>query len=659
MIIDTITLHDFGIYAGRNEIILTPVSKDQPVTLFYGLNGAGKTTILEALQIILFGRAARCLKDEKYNDYILKRINKKSRYNQAALKLTFRVREQGKEIVYEVERLWTKLGQDVKEKLEVIRDGYRKKSLADDWEQGVNSILPSEISHFFFFDGEKIEDYASPEGARGLISSGLYKLLGLDIIEQLQSDLKVIEKKRQSNALPNNTRAEIEKLDNELSEAQDDLDRVVEEKAALQSRKIDVLERELKVLDDSFQRLGGRSAEQKQEIDEKLTTIKARLNVVDSNLLGLASGILPLSFVPDLLDDIEGFCKGIDHETTVRKTGLLLEARDAAMLEKVDEIFQVANYSDPRLVKLRKFLFEDHKKRFDVKPSKQPYYPCPELAQMNIDSVRNQIKNDQSKVQPIIEQLDEAQDHHDAAKSAQMSIVADNNLFEILGNRERTQEELKTANITLGSLTKELESAQKKVDRFKENRNTEWQKGVEIDITNKETLQYLKRMGEGRGILDKFHAAILKKNIERIESLVLESYWMLLHKENLVKRIKINSDTFNISLIDYDEKEIRADQLSAGERQLLAISLLWAMARASSKTSPVAVDTPLGRLDSKHRMTLVKHYFGQVSHQVFLFSTDEEIVGEYFDELKPSISRIYRLNYDDKDGGTNITEDKL
>ena len=652
MIIDKITLHDFGIYAGINEILLTPVSKERPVTLFYGLNGAGKTTILEALQIILFGRTAKCLKDESYNDYILKRINKKSRYNQSSIKLIFRRTEQGQEIKYKIERIWTKSGQNIKEKLEVVRDGYRKKSLADHWEQSVNEILPSQISHFFFFDGEKIEDYASPEGGRELISSGIQSLLGLDIIEQLQDDMKVIERRRQSNALPNTTQKEIKKLNNEISTAQDELDRLLGEKAALQTRKIDVLERELKALDDNFQRMGGRTAEQKQEIDEKLATIKGRLNALDSDLVDLASGVLPLAFVPDLLDDLAGFCKISEKANTTKAILSILEHRDQDVLKQLDTIKIESEAKNA----LAQYLLGDRKQRMESLDIDMPYPDEAELGRLNIENIYKQIKNDQSKTHTIIEQLDEAKDLQNATQTAKMTIVSDNNLFEILSERDRIQEELKTASVTLGSLSNELDSAQKRVDRFKENLNLEWQKGVEIDITNKETLHYLKRLDAGRGILDVFRAKILNRNIQRIESLVLESYWTLLHKENLVKSIKINPETFNISLSNLDNHDLRTDQLSAGERQLLAISLLWGMARASAKASPVAVDTPLGRLDSNHRMRLVKHYFGQVSHQVLLFSTDEEIVDEYFDELKPSISRIFHLNYDDKEGSTTIVE---
>jgi DNA sulfur modification protein DndD len=97
------------------------------------------------------------------------------------------------------------------------------------------------------------------------------------------------------------------------------------------------------------------------------------------------------------------------------------------------------------------------------------------------------------------------------------------------------------------------------------------------------------------------------------------------------------------------------DRLSAGERQLLATSLLWGLARASGRPMPTLIDTPLGRLDSSHRQHLVKRYFPRASHQVLLLSTDEEIVGDYFRVLRPYITRFYHLVHDEKNDSTTVT----
>lgn len=120
--------------------------------------------------------------------------------------------------------------------------------------------------------------------------------------------------------------------------------------------------------------------------------------------------------------------------------------------------------------------------------------------------------------------------------------------------------------------------------------------------------------------------------------------------------LHINPETFEATLIGRDNKPLPFDRLSAGERQLLATSLLWGIARASGRPVPMVIDTPLGRLDSDHRTNLVERYFPNASHQVLLLSTDEEIVSGYLEALKPYVSRTFLLDHDEGTGATRINE---
>jgi DNA sulfur modification protein DndD len=139
-----------------------------------------------------------------------------------------------------------------------------------------------------------------------------------------------------------------------------------------------------------------------------------------------------------------------------------------------------------------------------------------------------------------------------------------------------------------------------------------------------------------------------------MEVLMLESFRKLLRKTELVTGLTINPETFAATLTGRDGKALPFDRLSAGERQLLATALLWGLARASGRPVPTIIDTPLSRLDSSHRRHLIERYFPCASHQVILLSTDEEIVGPYYEALKPFISRTYLLNHDDDLGMTNL-----
>lgn len=87
---------------------------------------------------------------------------------------------------------------------------------------------------------------------------------------------------------------------------------------------------------------------------------------------------------------------------------------------------------------------------------------------------------------------------------------------------------------------------------------------------------------------------------------------------------------------------------------MLAVSILWALARASGRPLPAIIDTPLGRLDATHRAHLVERYFPNASHQVVLLSTDKEIDQGTFQNLRGSVGRSYRLEHNNATSETQI-----
>ena len=112
--------------------------------------------------------------------------------------------------------------------------------------------------------------------------------------------------------------------------------------------------------------------------------------------------------------------------------------------------------------------------------------------------------------------------------------------------------------------------------------------------------------------------------------------------------------SIHLHYIDSNGEEIAKKRLSAGEKQLMVISLLWALAICSKKKLPVIIDTPLSRLDSAHREALIKTYFPNASEQTIILSTDAEIDERYYSMMKDSVGDEYTLNYCDKTRTTTI-----
>ena len=135
---------------------------------------------------------------------------------------------------------------------------------------------------------------------------------------------------------------------------------------------------------------------------------------------------------------------------------------------------------------------------------------------------------------------------------------------------------------------------------------------------------------------------------------MLDSFRQLVRKPTLVTALRIDPQTFTLELRGGDGRILTSERLSAGERQLLAIAMLWGLARASGRPLPMVIDTPLGRLDAEQRSRLVSRYFPHASHQVMLLSTDEEITREHYRALRPAIGRSYRLRYDETERRTIV-----
>ena len=111
-----------------------------------------------------------------------------------------------------------------------------------------------------------------------------------------------------------------------------------------------------------------------------------------------------------------------------------------------------------------------------------------------------------------------------------------------------------------------------------------------------------------------------------------------------------------MGLIDEHSQTIQQYELSAGEQQLYAIAMLWALRQVSGRPLPIMIDTPLGRLDSNHRRRLIERYFPHASHQVVMFSTDTEVDETFYEALQPVVSRAYHLDFDETERMTEIRE---
>jgi DNA sulfur modification protein DndD len=223
--------------------------------------------------------------------------------------------------------------------------------------------------------------------------------------------------------------------------------------------------------------------------------------------------------------------------------------------------------------------------------------------------------------------------------------------LEAVAHAERV---LAGAEAELGEAVRQHEAAERELDAAHGRLQTKLQVQVDQQLAHEDTRRTVAHAQRVRETLRQFQLDVVRHHVHRIERLIVEGLTTLLRKPDLVADVQIDPKTYQITLRGGGWDALSPDQLSAGERQLFAVALLWALARASGQAAPTVIDTPLGRLDSVHRARLVERYFPHAGDQVILLSTDEEIDARLYARLEPAIARSYTLVFDAEDRGSRV-----
>lgn len=190
--------------------------------------------------------------------------------------------------------------------------------------------------------------------------------------------------------------------------------------------------------------------------------------------------------------------------------------------------------------------------------------------------------------------------------------------------------------------------------------NSEYSKVVEQLLINLELkdddTRIVKYTHMVSDILKVYKNRLQQRKVSVLADVMTDCFHKLVSKKDLINKMTIDENTIDIIYLDKNNKEISKESLSAGEKQLAVISLLWALAICSKKKLPVIIDTPLSRLDSSHRKSLIKTYFPKASEQTIILSTDTEIGIREYELMRENVSNVYTLVFDEDTKSTSIKE---
>lgn len=189
-------------------------------------------------------------------------------------------------------------------------------------------------------------------------------------------------------------------------------------------------------------------------------------------------------------------------------------------------------------------------------------------------------------------------------------------------------------------------------------KSTEYSRDIEIFLQKLELHDDSERMMKYSNIalriLEAYAVELQRRKTGTLGATITKCYKQLANKKNLIQEIVMNSETLDMQYLDENGNEVSKESLSAGEKQLMVIAILWALALCSKKKLPVIIDTPLSRMDSQHRTSIISTYFPNASDQTIILSTDTEIDQNYYEMMKNSVGDEFTLVYSEETKSTSI-----
>ena len=671
MYIKRIKLKNFKSYA-EAEFEFPPPEKGRNLILVGAENGHGKTTLLEAIYLCLydkdaidnFQRAGLVDSRFKYRDFISQSLYKEAtaafaRSYEIVLEMdlmeSYAFGEQGIRIV----RKWyfDHLGLYQEESNQLLlyyigKDGLKKPIDGEEIQEYLEDYgLPSEYSAFFFFDGEQLVNIAKQFGAGGWMSGALNKLLGIDLLKALQAEVREYGQKLYSEKAGGKQKEQLSETERHFQAASEELARHTETLQQWQRQKQETEARQ----DDLQMRLrGAGSTQHSKELIAQIEQCEAETAQLNQNiqaaLLALPLALLPESDITALKTQLHGDYRRLLHEQGKEQNAHRLEEFWQAFSNNPNTLELLT----PKILKdelLKRALNESWNVLFDKLPPDasdpmQHNYlddACFQAAFENIARITspdndlgslNKEKNRQeTKLIELKRRYEQQEDR----------LADSDRLREEL---ERVQKELAEANQKLGGSQNSIERSQTEVNRLK----TEWETLQQALIDSLPKQQKAERAEAVCRLIDDLAVQLRRSKLDAFRKTVNSLHKKIAHDKQ-IDDIEIDENG-NLSLYSQNGMAIDFQPLSHGEKKILVLTLIAALAEITDYQVPFVVDTPLTSLDTRHCDNLVQ-YWMNLNRQVIILVQSAEISSDAYQKLNAQgrIGKSYLIRSQSLQGG--------
>ncbi|MCW0823096.1 AAA family ATPase [Clostridioides difficile] len=709
MKINKLVLKNFRSYEEETTFNLNTTS-DKNIILIGGKNGAGKSTIFEAIKLCIYGPMAYKYQgfNASYISQVKSNINNNSLINSkidTLVSVDIEISEGTEENIYTLIRQWTFKDEKLNETFLVYKNFSTTPLNADElnyFENYITSIISPKIFDFFFFDGEHLYDFFVGKNSNIHLKESLLSLCNFDTFDILK---KVLISTNRSNKNVSdeinivkdsylNLEMEINTLNSQEEIFSYELQKISNEIEKLQQEQLEVKK--------EFRKKGGILAEERETLNSRIAELEGKRFIINQNIKEFCNDILPFLIVKKQISNLEKQLKtendillysclkdklNIEYIKNLLSDKIMPSALDEIALtvsealtedikpDSYEENFKsIHNLSDDESRKLLSLIntilnfdnnsiinsFEEHRsisnELADIRHKLNT-----SLKDESLNTYINDMSNLSSKIDSLLGsknllvtsldklklEIAETKSRRDKSKAKYIYLLQHNNIVDISTNLILMLDEIVT------TLT------ETKIKLIQDNFMYIFKKIIQkdnfishIDINvNFDISLYINK------IYNSLELENLAKNIgiegmeKKLGKLFFDDLFNLYSVEDKYELFNVIRNNTQSTFLNLRTK-VDIDEFSSGEKQIYVLCLYWALLKSSGIEIPFIIDTPYARIDDTHRNSITSEYFSTISHQIIILSTNTEIDEKLYKIIKPKLSREYLLEYDSKNKKT-------
>lgn len=704
MKINKVKLYNFSSYEGNNEFDFEITDAGKNIVLIGGKNGAGKTSLFTAIKVALYGPLAYGYVgvNSHYISKIKDLINSKAFQHEVVeseVQITLQLKIERDISNYVITRKWDYTNQRLTEKYTVERDGKQLKDQELSYfENYLRSIIPPDLFEFFLFDGEAVGNIFSTSAYNTYVRNAVFTMCGMDVFE-------IIRRFTHGYVTRNNSIDDDEVYDT-YEAAKQQMELLEAEKKSLESKvnsltkELEDTEVQLTELATAFKNAGGISRKEKKQLEDEYAHAEKVKTEALTNIKIFVEGLMPFYILKDFANPI---MSQLDFE---EKGEIFYYVQSKLKRDSIAELLK-GDVSDSKVNQLMDYLLDT----FRPKGFRDDMEMMFDLSKEDIGRVNGIVSSlDDFDVSAMVDMVNKRKAASE--RTAEINKILKNSMSEedVNAFAQKENEILKKKD----DLSSRLYDSQQRLEDIDKELNSQEQirdKAMQILKSNAQNKHVYELSSGISSMMEQFLEEKTLSIRKKLEKAIVQKLKSIYRKNNLITHIEIGKN-FDFNLYQDEEyngkelstlyknlgsseftnligtkgekrlikmlngtsinvmknksevelgkepiqlyKKIELGRLSKGERQIFILALYWAIIEISGQNIPFVIDTPYARIDANHRREISEKFFPNISDQVIILSTDEEINEEYYKIVKPYISKEYLLINDENENRTTI-----